>query len=245
MELFRRTGCRRPLFTYLLPFLEQEGMGNLYSMATSGGTRTLQITLGRRPYRFICPGFPIFKVPVIRLGLPKTVSLQAMVSGQRGKTIFPAMEECGCVTMTTMRDVFTAMEFLPGTVTLRFLRFEMAPATTILIGESSHPVTGGTPNYNTNYDVGGGVGWYQAADGLIDDNRAAVDPNAETNAYCRYNGRAFRCTYYPINYRIANANGTLTLNVKNNNITPFSSKHSGGANLCVCRWINPLFVGKH
>lgn len=219
-------GAGDHLFAYLLPYLEQSGMHSEYLVGRPRGYKDAANHAWAETVDIHLSGFPIFKCPSYDGPSFDGISTAQGAYFAR-KDYFP----CNGGMWLRYNDGNAGRIYNDGIFTgnsdIAIEQIRDGSSNTILIGESSHPVTAGTPNYNTNLDIGGGVGWYQAADGLIDDGRAAADPNANTDAYTRYNGRAFRSTFYPINFSILES-GSL-LSGKNNNITPFSSIHPGGA----------------
>lgn len=205
------------LFAYLLPYLEQTGMEGLYLVGRPRGYKDAANHAWTETQVVHTSGFPIFKCP--------SYAGPADDLNQR-KDYYP----CNGGMWLRFLDGSAGRVFNDGIFTgnseISIEQISDGSSNTIMLGESTHPVTGGSPNYNENYDIGGAYSWYHAADGLRS-GTPSVHPNA-SGTYCRYNGRAFRNTYYPINYSILDS-GVL-LSSKQNNITPFASQHPGGAN---------------
>lgn len=206
------------LFAYLLPYYEQAAMHSEYLVGRPRGYKDAANHAWPETQDVHYSGFPIFKCP--SYGGPGIEHIPR-------KDYYP----CNGGMWLRYNDGSAGRVYNDGIFTgnskIGISQIQDGSSNTILLGESSHPVTGGSPNYNTNPDIGGAYSWYHGADGFRDPGQPAVHPRAG-GAYCRYNGRAFRNTYYPINYSILDS-GSL-LSTKRNNITPFSSDHSGGAN---------------
>lgn len=207
------------LFAYLLPFFEQAAMKDLYLTGRPRGYKDAANHAWSETQVVHESGFSIFKCPSYA-GPADELHMR--------KDYYP----CNGGMWLRYNDGSAGRVYNDGIFTgnsnLGIDQIPDGSSNTILFGESSHPVTAGSPNYNTNPDIGGGYSWYHGADGLRYPGLAGygdpVHPNS-SGQYCRYNGRAFRNSYYPINYSILDT-GTL-LGTKLNNITPFKSEHAG------------------
>lgn len=207
------------LFSYLLPYFEQAAMHDLYLRGRPRGYKDAANHAWTETQVVHYSGFAIFKCP--------SYAGPAADLNQR-KDYYPCNGGMWLRTLDGAAGRVFNDGIFTGNSEIGIDQISDGSSNTIMIGESSHPVTAGSPNYNTNPDIGGAYSWYHGADGLRDGSEGldTKHPSA-SGVYCRYNGRAFRNTYWPLNYSVLDS-GQL-LDWSKNNETPFFSQHPGGA----------------
>ncbi len=203
------------LYSYLLPFFEQAAMKDLYLTGRPRGYKDAANHAWTETQVVHHSGFPIFKCP----------SYSGPAEGwDPRKDYYPCsggmwLRHAGASQGKVYNDGIFA-----GNRELGISQIQDGSSNTIMLGESSHPVTRGGPVYRE----AGAFAWYHACDGMQDPGDAPADPRASGPYTTGWNGRAFRNTHYPLNFSILDAGGSL--DTRNNSITPFSSNHSGGVN---------------
>ena len=219
------------LFAYLLPYLEQSGWHSEYLVGRPRGFKDAANHAFSETVDVHLSGMSIFKCPSYAGPAYDGIPHPGTHPNVSGLPWYARKDYYPCNGGMWLRHLHNSAGnvyndgIFTGNSDLPISQIRDGSSNTILIGESSHPVTRGLPNYGTNFNIGGGNPWYYAAE-VLGDEPPPTGSNANSDQYCIGNGRAFRCTFYPINFSILEAG---TLSRKNNNITPFTSEHPGGA----------------
>ena len=207
------------LYAYLLPFFEQSAMHSEYLVGRPRGYKDAANHAWPETQDVNESGFPIFKCP----------SYSGPAEGWNPrKDYYPCSGGLWLRHAGGSQGLIYNDGIFAGNRELPIEQIQDGSSNTIMLGESSHPVTRGGPVYLEP----GGFAWYHGCDGFRhpgdDDYEEPDHPSASGNYTAGWNGRAFRNTHYPINFDILEAGGSL--DTRNNAITPFGSKHPGGAN---------------
>ena len=203
------------LYTYLLPYFEQAAMQDLYVV----GYDLAYVTAANRNSapEVHNSGFPIFKCP--SYAGPADDHLPR-------KDYYPCSGGMWLRFTNSGSPIYNDGIF-GGNSKIAISQIRDGSSNTILIGESSHPITHGGPEYVTGGVTGGATAWYHSAGGLADPGADPEDPNASGPYTENWNFRAFRHTQHPINFSFLEAGGTLSY--QKSEATPFTSEHPGGA----------------
>lgn len=202
------------MFAYLLPYIEQAAMHSEYLVGRPRGYKDAANHAWAETQDVNESGFPVFKCT--------SYSGPAEDWNPR-KDYYPCgggmwLRHAGGSQGKVYNDgIFS------GNRKIGISQIQDGSSNTIMLGESSHPVRNGGPDYHAD----GGYAWYHGCDGLQDPGDPPANPLASGSYTSGWNGRATRNTHYPINYSILDAGGSL--DTKTNAITPFGSDHTGGA----------------